>query len=60
LITSGQTAQNGSYLFTGLSNGNYRVDFSQAATPATPYFTIKGTDSNPNNNSRVEYTGTYK
>jgi hypothetical protein len=59
-IASGQTAGDGSYLFTGLSNGTYRVDFSQAATSATPYFTIKGNNADPSKNSRAEYTGTYK
>jgi hypothetical protein len=34
------------------------VDFNQATTSATPYFTLKGNDSDPGKNSRVEYVGT--
>jgi hypothetical protein len=56
-ITSGTTDNAGMYLFTGLSNGIYKTDFNQAITPSTPYFTIKGTHTDPSKNSQVEPTG---
>jgi hypothetical protein len=56
-VISGYTDSQGQYLFTGLINGVYKVDFNKATTTATPYFTIKGNDIDPTKNSGVEYMG---
>jgi hypothetical protein len=51
--TNTQTDINGQYLFSGLSNGVYKVDFNDALTPYE-YFTLKGT-GDTSLTSQVEY-----
>ena len=54
--TTVQTDTNGNYLFSGLSNGIYKVDFTDALG-SYEYFTIKGT-GDKNLTSQVDYLGT--
>jgi hypothetical protein len=56
-IISGSTDSQGQYFFTGLSNGTYKVDFNKATTTTAPFFTIKGTHTDPSKNSQAEYLG---
>jgi hypothetical protein len=55
-IASGTTDGDGEYLFTGLSNGYYKVDFNEVKQ-GTEYFTIKGNNADQANSSKVEYIG---
>jgi hypothetical protein len=56
LQATSQTDSNGQYVFSGISNGIYTVNFNDALGGYT-YFTIKGT-GDKNLTSQVEYLGT--
>ncbi|MDR2415908.1 MAG: hypothetical protein LBD75_04850 [Candidatus Peribacteria bacterium] len=52
-----QTDGSGNYLFSGLSNGIYKVDFTDVLGTGYKYFTLKGT-GDKSLISQVEYLGT--
>ncbi|MGL5041618.1 MAG: SdrD B-like domain-containing protein [Culicoidibacterales bacterium] len=58
--TTTKSQEDGSYKFSGLTNGLYRVDFNSAKINNKEEFTLKGRGGNPNLDSDVNFLGVDK